>query len=296
MTHHILAIDDEKPNLMMLEEYLSDDDYELVTVQSAKEGIAHLESGKKVHAILLDRMMPEMNGMEFMAFIKGHERFKHIPVIMQTAAASQDQIAEGITAGVFYYLTKPYKKNLLLSVLKHALKDFSVYDDLRARMEKTNAALTRLDDCSFSFQSLDDVTNISFYVAQLYPDAEEVIMGIKELMLNAVEHGNLGITYEEKTELNNKGAWVDEVNQRLLLAENKHKFAKAVLKKMPQEIVFVLEDQGKGFDWEKYLQMSPERALHNHGRGIAMSKMMSFDSMEYIAPGNKVICTKKIGH
>lgn len=293
MTFYILAIDDEQANLLMLEEYLSDDDYNVVTVQSAKEGIAYLESGKKVHAILLDRMMPEMSGMEFVAHVKSDDRFKYIPVIMQTAAAAPDQIAEGISAGVFYYLTKPFKRNVLLSVLKSALKDFAVFDDLRGQLEKGAAALNRLDTCSFSFQNLDDINNISYYVATLYPRPDEVILGIRELMLNAVEHGNLGITYDEKTELNDKGEWMDEVNQRLLLADNKDKWARIFIEKKAREIVLHIEDEGPGFEWEQYLLMSPERALHSHGRGIAMSKMMSFDSLEYITPGNKVVCKKK---
>ncbi len=296
MTHYILAIDDEAPNLLMLEEYLSEGDYEVTSVQSAKEGLAHLESGTKVHAILLDRMMPEMTGMEFLEQIKQDDRFKHIPVIMQTAAAAQDQIAEGIAAGVFYYLTKPFKKNVLLSILRSALRDFAVYDDVKAQLDQRNAALSRLDSCRFSVQTLDDVKNISAYFANLYPDPDSAIMGLKEMMINAVEHGNLGITYDDKTELNENGTWEEEVERRLSLPENKEKFAQAVLERKGDEIIFTLEDEGDGFEWEEYLEMDPKRALDNHGRGIAMSKMLSFDDVEYVAPGNKVVCRKKTTH
>jgi CheY-like chemotaxis protein len=294
MTYNILAIDDEQPNLLMLEEYLSDSHYEVTSVQSAKEGLSLLESGQKFNAILLDRMMPEMAGMEFLEKIKGDDRFKNIPVVMQTAAAAQDQIAEGIAAGVFYYLTKPFKKNVLISVLESALKDFSVYDDIKSQLEQANAALTRLDGCNFSFQTLDDVTNIALYLANLYPDPEASIMGLKELMINAVEHGNLGITYDDKSELNLKGEWIDEVEKRLSLPEYKEKFAKAYFTKENDQVVLILEDQGTGFDWKKYMEMDPDRATDNHGRGIAMSNIMSFDEVEYVAPGNKVICRKKL--
>ena len=101
----------------MLEAYLSDENYDLFSVQNALDGIKHLQSGHKVDAILVDRMMPGMDGIEFIRQIKP---FKNIPIIMQTAAASQDEIAEGIAEGVFYYLTKPYKKILLLSILTHS--------------------------------------------------------------------------------------------------------------------------------------------------------------------------------
>jgi CheY-like chemotaxis protein len=294
MTYHILAIDDELTNLIILEEYLSEGNYEVTSVQSAQAGLAQLESGNKFHAILLDRMMAGMNGMEFLEQIKGNERYKHIPVIMQTAAATQDQIAEGIKAGVFYYLTKPFKKNVLISVLESALKDFSVYDEIKTKLEQVNAALHRIVSCSFLLQNLDDVSNVSYYIAKLYPDPEVTIMGLKELMINAVEHGNLGITYDEKSELNFKGIWAEEVQNRLSLPEYKDKYAIASLEKNDDQIVFTIEDQGRGFDWEKYMVMDPMRATDNHGRGIAMSNILSFDEIEYVAPGNKVICRKNL--
>ncbi|MBS3955383.1 MAG: response regulator [Methylomicrobium sp.] len=294
MTHQILAIDDEHLNLILLEEYLSEGNYEITAVQSAKAGLEQLESGHKFHAILLDRMMAEMDGMEFLELIKGNDRYKHIPVIMQTAAATQDEIAEGIKAGVFYYLTKPFKKNVLLSILESALKDYSVYDDIKTKLEQVNAALTCVVSCDFSLKSLEDVTSLSYFIANLYPDPEAVIMGLRELMINAVEHGNLGITYDEKSELNFKCAWAEEVQRRLSLPEYKDKYATASFKKMDDQIVFTLEDQGNGFEWERFMEMDPIRATDNHGRGIAMSNIMSFDQIEYIAPGNKVICRKKL--
>ena len=52
------------------------------------------------------------------------------------------------------------------------------------------------------------------------PDPEAVIIGLTELLVNAVEHGNLGITYEDKTALNAAGTWDTEVRRRLALPEN----------------------------------------------------------------------------
>jgi hypothetical protein len=59
-------------------------------------------------------------------------------------------------------------------------------------------------------------------------------------------------------------------------------------------VSFDIADQGDGFDWQKYLEISPERAFDPHGRGVAMSRMMSFDTLEYIGSGNRVIATKKL--
>ena len=54
------------------------------------------------------------------------------------------------------------------------------------------------------------------------------------------------------------------------------------------ELSFRICDQGAGFNWRGYLEMSPERAFDTHGRGIAMARMLSFERVEYAAQGNEV--------
>ena len=56
----------------------------------------------------------------------------------------------------------------------------------------------------------------------------------------------------------------------------------------------VISDCGAGFEYKNYLEMSPERAFDPNGRGIAMSRMMSFDTLEYKGKGNQVVAGVKI--
>lgn len=107
-------------------------------------------------------------------------------------------------------------------------------------------------------------------------------------MLNAVEHGNLGITYDEKTRLGGGEALAEEIHRRLASADFANKVATVEFTRNRGELRFIVRDQGKGFDWRQYLEMSPERAFDTHGRGIAMSKLLSFDVLEYKGCGNEV--------
>jgi anti-sigma regulatory factor (Ser/Thr protein kinase) len=113
-------------------------------------------------------------------------------------------------------------------------------------------------------------------------------MGLSELLINAVEHGNLGISYDDKTLFNERGTWLEEVDKRLQQEANKNKFATLEFQRGDSEIKIVVKDQGSGFDWQPYLQMSAERAMDNHGRGIAMAGMISFSRVEYQANGSEV--------
>ena len=55
-----------------------------------------------------------------------------------------------------------------------------------------------------------------------------------------------------------------------------------------------IEDDGQGFEWHKYVDMDLERAFDTHGRGIAMSRMISFDDVQYLGVGNKVEVTVRL--
>jgi anti-sigma regulatory factor (Ser/Thr protein kinase) len=116
-------------------------------------------------------------------------------------------------------------------------------------------------------------------------------MGLMELMLNAIEHGNLGITYDEKTALIREDCLQEEVQRRLELPENADKFASIKFRRDGISLIFVISDQGNGFDWKSYLEMGMERLMDNHGRGIAMSRSISFTQLEYRGKGNIVEAT-----
>jgi light-regulated signal transduction histidine kinase (bacteriophytochrome) len=115
-----------------------------------------------------------------------------------------------------------------------------------------------------------------------------VAVGVWELLINAVEHGNLEITYADKTRLMQERRMLAEVAERLERPEFSHRIAVAVLERDEHTLTLMVEDDGPGFDWTPYLQLSPERAFHTHGRGIAMANALSFDELIYEGRGNRV--------
>lgn len=287
----ILIVDDEPNNLRALQLDLEDTGYSILTANDGVEGWEILErENTKVTAILLDRMMPRMDGIQFMKKLKATPDFTNIPVIMQTAAAEKEQVAQGIQAGVYYYLTKPYDKEVMLSVLSAAVNDYGHYSELRKSLRQFKNKLSLIRNSVFEIKTLADTEYLATFLSQFFPDPERVIFGLSELTVNAVEHGNLNITYDEKTELNKTGQWETEVLRRQALPENVNKTVIIDYKKTDTEIELRIRDEGKGFNWQEYLDISPIRATDNHGRGIALSKLMSFDVLQYIGCGNEVVC------
>ena len=294
-SYTLLAVDDEPNNLRALKLDLEDAGYRVLTAKDGVEAWDVLSKNRgEIKTILLDRMMPNMNGMEFMQKIKADNSLSGIPVIMQTAAAEKEQVVEGIKAGVYYYLTKPYDKDVMLSIVFAAVSDYANYNQLRNDIRKFTRKLNLVKEARFEARTLDDVQYLSTFLAQFFPIPENAAFGISELLTNAIEHGNLEISYDEKTDLNKTGQWHAEIERRLTLPENASKVALVSYIFKDNQITLTIKDQGKGFNWRDYMEISPERAMHNHGRGIALSKMMSFDNIEYLGNGNEAICTVKV--
>ncbi|MCF6251795.1 MAG: response regulator [Methylococcaceae bacterium] len=288
---HILIVDDEILNLEIVSEYLSDD-YQISTAENGVIAWEMLEkSPNDFDVILLDRMMPNMNGMEVLEKIKQHPILQHCPVIFQTAKASASDIAEGINAGAYYYLTKPFDENVLLSVTKTAVEDRLRYKEILDNLEQTKLTMGMLTSARFEFKTLDEARSIASLVSNACPEPAGIVMGLTELMINAVEHGNLGITYAEKSILNEQGTWVDEVNTRLQLAKNINKAVSINFLRNADYIEITVIDQGEGFDWKDYMDFDPDRVMDNHGRGIAVANKLSFSAVEYKGKGNEVCAT-----
>lgn len=288
-TAHILIVDDEPHNLEIITEYLEEGDYQLSTAENGTTAWQMLESEpQSFDVILLDRMMSEMSGMEVLAKIKEHPVLTHCPVILQIARAAKEDIIEGMQAGAYYYLTKPFEEKMLFSVVNTAVRDRIYYKEFQLELEQNNKALRLINSACFSFQSLDQARSLASLVANACPESSKVIMGLSELLINAVEHGNLGISYDDKSLFNEQGTWLEEVEKRLQQESNKNKFATLEFQRGDSEIKIAVKDQGSGFDWQPYLQMSADRAMDNHGRGIAMAGMISFSRVEYQGNGNEV--------
>lgn len=285
----ILIVDDEEFNVDIIMDYLEDGGYNLETAYDGSEAWEKLQAEPEYFdVILLDRMMPNMNGMEVLLKIKEHPVLKTLPVILQTALAAKNEVLEGMQAGAYYYLTKPFEEAMLQSVIAAAVEDRKRYKQAVDETKLFGRTFDYMNNARFEIQTLDAARDLATALSNACPEPARVVIGLLELILNAVEHGNLGITYDEKSELKENKTWEEEINKRLADPANQNKFVDVSFNREDEGVRIVIKDQGNGFDWEPYLEMDPSRIFDNHGRGIAMSRMVSFDSTEYRGCGNEV--------
>lgn len=295
--HHtnILIVDDEPDNRNIIAEYLDDKDYKFTMAEDGAIAWEILqENSEEFKAILLDIMMPDMDGLELLALIKNHAVLHSIPVILQTAKGSSEDIAKGIQAGAFYYLTKPFNEEVLVSIIETAISDQQRFQALQDKIDKGVEMFGMMKSAKFEFKSLSEGNTLLEFITKACPDPGKVVLGLSELLINAVEHGSLGISYKLKSQLLESGTWQQEIEKRLAQDEYAKRFVEVTFNRQEDQISFSITDQGDGFDWKPYLQIDASRAGDRHGRGIAMAGLMSFDSIEYKGTGNQVVATIKL--
>jgi len=114
----ILLVDDDERNVFSLKSLLNHHSMEVFTAENGKEAIELLASGLEADLVLMDIMMPEMDGYEAMTRIRNHPRWKELPIIALTAKAMKEDRDKCLEAGASDYLAKPVMIDQLLSLLK----------------------------------------------------------------------------------------------------------------------------------------------------------------------------------
>lgn len=287
----ILVVDDDRTTLMVLETRLQQQGYKVLT---AADGKTACEIIKKMHqiidVILLDRMMPGMDGIEVVEWLHQQNNITKPPVIMQTGADNLKQIQEGIEAGVFYYLTKPIEEAILKSVVISAIRESKQHRILNVELQRHRTSFKLMDRCVFHFHTITEAENIACFVANCFPEPSKVLSAIAELTINAVEHGLLAVSYDDKTQLIKSGTWLEELERRSNLPEFRNKKVELIFSREDNKNIIKISDPGKGFNWIKFLNVDPARAMDNHGRGIARANM-AFSDLQYNKEGNQLLAT-----
>jgi len=118
---NILAVDDEEDILELLRFNLAREGYQVRCSTSGEEAL-RIARNKPVDLIVLDLMLPGMDGLDVTRKIKNDPRIKHIPIIMLTAKGEEADIVTGLELGANDYVTKPFSPRILVARIKAALR------------------------------------------------------------------------------------------------------------------------------------------------------------------------------
>lgn len=130
----ILVVDDQVQNVELLEAHLVSQGYDIVTASNGEEALEKL-SGAQIDLILLDVMMPGMDGFEVARRIRADDAHRLLPIILVTALRETEDRVKGIEAGCDDFISKPFDKIELLARVRSLLK-VKAYNDLKNNYRK----------------------------------------------------------------------------------------------------------------------------------------------------------------
>jgi diguanylate cyclase (GGDEF)-like protein len=137
-TRRILIVDDVPQNIQLVASNLQPEGYQLAFAQNGTEAISQIEEGN-FDLVLLDVMMPDLDGFSVCRKLKSSPQFKHLPVIFLTAKTDKNSILEGFNAGGVDYITKPFSGAELVARVKNHLELL----EAREKLEDINVELNK---------------------------------------------------------------------------------------------------------------------------------------------------------
>jgi len=163
----IFIVDDQVKNLQLLGNLLKEEGYHVVAIQSGLEVFKLLEK-KQPDLILLDIMMPEMDGITVCKKIKSHEEYKELTVIFLTAVTDDVKKLEGFAVGGTDYITKPFVQEEVLARINVILEREQIKKDLAKSEKKWYTLLSHLPDNVISVNRYGDIVYLGTGISENY--------------------------------------------------------------------------------------------------------------------------------
>ena len=131
----VLIVDDVPTNVMLVQAILKKEGYTLLTADSGKKAL-EMTDAHNPNLILLDIMMPEMDGFEVLQRLKENPKTNHIPVIIMSALSDMQSVVRGYQLGAVEYVTKPFQREELVKRVAHRFELFSI-KRIKRELERT---------------------------------------------------------------------------------------------------------------------------------------------------------------
>lgn len=184
----ILVIDDLPENVFILQDRLQNEGYEVITAYDGNSGIEKTRTYLP-DLILLDVMMPDITGFDVCKILVNDEKTKHIPIILVTAKVGAEDIKEGLEAGAFDYVKKPFSRVELIARVKSALK-LSEANRQLLDMEKKTTFIATVVTANHKIKQPLTLLSLSSAAIKRELKKDEVS---KEAILNRVKYVDIAV-------------------------------------------------------------------------------------------------------
>ena len=293
----LLLVDDEALVRDELGGILRDEGYEVITGSDGEEG---LDLFRTLHPemVITDIRMPRRDGLSVAITIR--QEAPHVPVTVITGHGTEAMAIEALRAGVTDFIKKPVR----MEDLSGALSRMEAGRRQLLAVEHAGLpAAVRVLQRSWKYRLGNELEVVPQFVDGLLANCGtgddrqavmELSLALRELVINAVEHGNLGLNFEQKTAALEDGTLVKLLERLALVPANARRRVTVEATLRDRELTVRIADMGQGFNWRDLADPhDPANLLSLHGRGVLLARM-SVDSLTYSHKGNVVTVVKAL--
>jgi CheY-like chemotaxis protein len=274
------------------------------TAANGAEALEILCREPDIAVVVTDVRMPVMTGLELIRQTRAFN--PDLGFIVVSGQAEAQDVIEALRAGARNFLKKPYALEELEQSLLVEVRHFQAFRENRIQREREKALedfIVSVDRIAYRIPNeLSWVNPLAFRLVGLMnviPICGEesrlnVALGLIEMITNAIEHGNLGITGDEKQALKAQGekAYAAEIRRRARSETYRSRRVRVIFTLDPERATFRIEDQGEGFDTTGLPDPTdPSRLFAPSGRGILLTRAF-LDEVNYDEKGNAVTLVK----
>lgn len=284
----ILAIDDEEDNIFIVNKIINDNLSQFCNCISFESSIKAWEfiynNPLSVNVIILDQMMPFIDGIDFAKKVNNIDLLKGIPIIMQSGKIGIYNHQNALEAGAYYYLDKPFSPDKLLSMVEVIIQDILLKYELAEKIKHSQCPTEH----NFEVSNFEEAKILVSKLSKLTHNHINSAISLLKLIENSIEHNILGIGYNKKLNLLEQRKYKAELNS-LMNKKNSTQTVKVSWEKIGNKIKFIIGNEGQNFLWKNYLYYSEERICDINGRGISFANK-NFLSLKYLTSGNNFEC------
>ena len=288
----VLIVEDDAPSRNFLKDTMESQGYKTYV---SENGLLGLKAFKKFapDLVLSDIRMPKMDGLQLLQEIRKIDRRTF--VVMTTAFGSEDYAIKALRLRANNYLKKPLRHKELLALLKK-------YAEIVERRSKRKKPPKKEEKLKSSLKISNDISVIPEIVDGLIratgdaldeTDKQDTCLSLVELLTNAIEHGNLGITREEKSKALDDGlaGLYSLYNKRMKNSSIAARKVKIDYNLSDTFCEWRITDAGKGFDWKTFLNQLNSDPFGMECKGLFICEF-HLDDLKFLGKGNVVRARK----
>ena len=293
----VLFVDDEEDIRATFHDRF-EDQFDITLAKNGREALEHLHGGADTAVVVTDLRMPVLAGLDLIKEAKEH--FPDLGFIVVSGHGDTDDVIAALRLGARNFIRKPYSFAELEEAVRLEGRRHRLIQDERARQaieQATEQYLVGVTELAYELpNSVEWVNTLTFRLVGLMEvlgicdehNRSNVALGLIEIMTNAVEHGNLGISGSLKSQLMTEGeqTFRQEVERRATLQPYSARKVRVSASISGREARLVIEDQGEGFDFTDLPDPTdPNNLFLPNGRGILLARSF-IDEVHYGGRGN----------